>query len=87
MDSFSSENFLKEQGNSEDAFSKFWKADQLNPNIAVTKQQIGNFFVENGRIIEAFPFFLQATRLEPEEPHIIIISAALSTFLRKSSRI
>ena len=60
--------FLKRTGNSEDAFSKFWKADQLNPNIAVTKQQIGNFFVENGRIIEAFPFFLQATRLEPEEP-------------------
>jgi len=60
--------FLKKAGHPEDAFSKFWQADQINPNIAVTKQQIGNFFVENGRVIEAFPFFIYATRLEPNEP-------------------
>lgn len=60
--------FLKKTGHPEDAFSKFWQADLLNPNIAVTKQQIGNFFVENGRVIEAFPFFIHATRLEPNEP-------------------
>jgi cytochrome c-type biogenesis protein CcmH/NrfG len=60
--------FLKKTGHPEDAFSKFWQADRINPNIAVTKQQIGNFFVENGRVIEAFPFFINATRLEPNEP-------------------
>jgi cytochrome c-type biogenesis protein CcmH/NrfG len=60
--------FLKKTGHPEDAFSKFWQADLLNPNIAVTKQQIGNFFVEHGRVIEAFPFFIHATRLEPNEP-------------------
>ena len=57
--------FLRKTGLHENAISIFLKADQINPNIAVIKQELGNFLVEKGKPMEAFPFFLLTTRLEP----------------------
>ena len=60
--------FLRKIGHQEEAFPHFLKADELDPNLAVVKQEIGNFLVENGEVSDAFPFYLMATRLGTEEP-------------------
>jgi tetratricopeptide (TPR) repeat protein len=60
--------FLRKIGHHEEAFPLFLKADELDPNLAVVKQEIGNFLVENGQGSDAFPFYLMATRLGAEEP-------------------
>ena len=59
--------FLRKTGLQDSAISLFLKADQINPNIAVVKQELGNFLVEAGKPVEAFPFFLMTTRLAPQE--------------------
>ncbi len=46
----------------------FLKADQLDPNIAVVKNQLGNYMAEEGEFNEALGFYLMATELAPEEP-------------------
>lgn len=48
------------------AFTAFLKADELDPKIAVVKQQIGNQLTEEGKGKAALPFFLSAIDLEPE---------------------
>jgi len=60
--------FLSRTDQKEAALELFLKADQINPNIAVVKQFIGNFLVEKGKPLEAFPFLLMTTRLSPTEP-------------------
>ena len=60
--------FLQKVGQSKEAISLFFKADAIDPNLAVVKQQIGNFLVEEGKPTEAFPFFLLTIRLSPNEP-------------------
>ena len=42
--------FLRKTGLHENAISIFLKADQINPNIAVIKQELGNFLVEKGNL-------------------------------------
>ena len=59
--------FLRKTGLQDNAVSLFLKVDQINPNIAVVKQELGNFLVEVGKPVEAFPFFLMTTRLAPQE--------------------
>ncbi|RKX35075.1 MAG: hypothetical protein DRP71_04895 [Verrucomicrobia bacterium] len=44
------------------------RANQLEPNIAVVKNQLGNFLVEDARYKEALPYYLIAIELEPKEP-------------------
>jgi tetratricopeptide (TPR) repeat protein len=46
----------------------FMRANQLDPNIAVVKNQLGNFLVEDARYKEALPYYLTAIELEPNEP-------------------
>jgi len=60
--------FLKKTGQHDDALALFLKADQTDSNIAVIKQELGNYLVESDQPMEAFPFFLMTTRLEPNEP-------------------
>lgn len=60
--------FLRKTGLYENAVALFLQADQINPEIAVVKQELGNFLVEDGKPVEAFPFFLMSTRLAPNEP-------------------
>ena len=46
------------------AFNAFLKADELDPNIAVVKQQIGTHLAEQGKGKAALPFYIQAIDLE-----------------------
>lgn len=48
------------------AFTAFLKADELDPEIAVVKQQIGNHLAEEGKGKAALTFYLRAVDLEPE---------------------
>lgn len=57
---------LRRTGQNEQAFLAFLKADELDPNIAVVKQQIGTHLAEEGKGKAALPFYLQAVDLEPE---------------------
>lgn len=50
----------------DEAFSAFLKADEIDPEIAVVKQQIGTHLAEGGKPIAALPFYLRAVELEPE---------------------
>jgi len=44
------------------------KANQLDPDLPLVKNQIGNFLAEQGQPREALPYFLAAIKLEPKEP-------------------
>ncbi len=44
------------------------KANQLDPNIPLVKNQIGNFLAEQGKPIEAENYYLAAIALDPGEP-------------------
>jgi tetratricopeptide (TPR) repeat protein len=50
----------------EQAFTAFLKADELDPNIAVVKQQIGTHLAETGKGKAALTFYLRAIELEPD---------------------
>jgi tetratricopeptide (TPR) repeat protein len=57
---------LRKVGQEERAAKMFLKADDLDPKIAVVKQQLGNYLAEHGKFTEALGFLLQATTLSPE---------------------
>jgi tetratricopeptide (TPR) repeat protein len=44
------------------------KSNQLDPNIPLVKNQIGNLLAEDGRPLDAFPYFMAAIKLMPKEP-------------------
>jgi len=44
------------------------KANQLDQNIPLVKNQIGNYLAEEGKPLEAAPYFLAAIKLDPNEP-------------------
>lgn len=46
----------------------FLKANQLDPDIALVKNQLGNHIAEQGQPLEALNYFLAAVRLAPKEP-------------------
>ncbi len=56
---------LRRVGEDKQAFKAFLKADELDPKIAVVKQQIGTYLAEAGKATAAFPFYLQAIELQP----------------------
>lgn len=60
--------FLNKVGQKSIAIDFFLKADTLNPKLAVVKQQIGNFLVENEKPLEALPFFISAIQIDPLVP-------------------
>lgn len=51
-----------------EAAAMLLKANQLDPDIAIVKNQIGNLLAEDGKPLEAAPYFLAAIKLEPNEP-------------------
>ncbi|WP_269522826.1 tetratricopeptide repeat protein [Coraliomargarita parva] len=57
---------LRRLDENEQAFESFLKADELDPNIAVVKQQIGTHLAEQGKGKAALTFYLRAVDLEPE---------------------
>lgn len=58
---------LRRAGEDEQAFKAFLKADELSPQNAVVKQQIGTYLAETGKGAAALTFYLQAVELEPQE--------------------
>ena len=50
----------------EDAQLIFLKANSLDPNLAVVKQQLGNYHAEVGNYEEALGYFLIAVELSPD---------------------
>jgi tetratricopeptide (TPR) repeat protein len=50
----------------EDAQLVFLKANSLDPNLAVVKQQLGNYHAEIGNFEEALGYFLIAVELSPD---------------------
>jgi tetratricopeptide (TPR) repeat protein len=44
------------------------KANQIDPDVPIVKNQIGNYLAEEGEPIAAANYFIAATRLAPEEP-------------------
>lgn len=50
------------------ATALFLKANQLNPDLPLVKNQLGNHLAEDGKPLEALNYFLAAVRLAPKEP-------------------
>jgi tetratricopeptide (TPR) repeat protein len=44
------------------------KANQLDPNLPIVKNQLGNYLAEEGKPLEAVNYFLAAIKLDPDEP-------------------
>jgi tetratricopeptide (TPR) repeat protein len=44
------------------------KANELDPDIPLVKNELGNYFAEEGKPLEAINYFLSAIKLEPGEP-------------------
>jgi tetratricopeptide (TPR) repeat protein len=44
------------------------KANQLDPDLPLVKNQLGNYLAEEGKPLEAVNYFLAAIKLEPKEP-------------------
>jgi tetratricopeptide (TPR) repeat protein len=59
---------LRRLDEKEAAFAIFLKADEIDPEIAVIKQQIGTHLAEQGKAKAALPFYLRAIELEPKTP-------------------
>jgi tetratricopeptide (TPR) repeat protein len=44
------------------------KANELDPNLPLVKNQLGNYLAEEGKPLEALNYFLAAVKLAPKEP-------------------
>ncbi len=44
------------------------RANQLDPNLPLVKNQLGNYLAEEGEPVEAANYFIAAARLAPDEP-------------------
>lgn len=44
------------------------KANQIDPDLPLVKNQLGNHVAEDGKPLEAINYFLSAIRLDPKEP-------------------
>jgi tetratricopeptide (TPR) repeat protein len=51
-----------------EAAAMLLKANALDPNIPLVKNELGNYLAEDGKPIEAVNYFIAAIKLEPNEP-------------------
>ncbi len=51
-----------------EAVAMLLKANQLDPDIPLVKNQLGNFMAEEGKPLQAAPYFIAAIKLAPNEP-------------------
>src|SRR5580692_9205650 len=51
-----------------EAFEKLTKANQLDATIPLVKNELGNYYAEEGKPLEAASYFQAAIKLEPREP-------------------
>jgi len=59
--------FLRRLGKNEQADIMFTHADHVSPDIAVVKQQLGNYLAEEGNYSEALKYYQKAVDLAPGE--------------------
>ncbi|MFZ9683125.1 MAG: hypothetical protein ACO3DQ_07980 [Cephaloticoccus sp.] len=59
---------LRQIGMERESVVMFLKANQLDPDIPLVKNQIGNYLAEHGKPLEAVNYFLAAIKLAPKEP-------------------
>lgn len=60
--------FLQKVGMDRESLAMLLKANQLDPEIPLVKNQIGNHLAETGKPIDAAKYYLAAIKLEPKEP-------------------
>lgn len=60
--------FLGKVGMDKESIAMLLKANQLDPDIPLVKNQIGNYLAEHGKPIEAAEYYLGAIKLAPNEP-------------------
>ena len=59
--------FLGKVGMQKESIGMLLKANQLDPDIPLVKNQIGNYLAETGKPIEAAQYYLAAIKLAPNE--------------------
>jgi tetratricopeptide (TPR) repeat protein len=59
--------FLRRIGKNDQANLMFRHADHLSPNLAVVKQQLGNYMAEQGNYPAALAYYMKAIDLDPGE--------------------
>lgn len=79
--------FLGKVDMRKESLAMLLKANQLDPDIPLVKNQIGNYLAEDGKPIQAAQYFLAAIKLEPNEPlyHYqlgTLLTEARDTFLK-----
>lgn len=79
--------FLGKVGMDKESIGMLLKANQLDPDIPLVKNQIGDYLAEHGKPIQAAEYFLAAIKLAPDEPlyHYqlgTLLSEGRDTFLK-----
>jgi tetratricopeptide (TPR) repeat protein len=79
--------FLGKVGMRKESVGILLKANELDPDIPMVKNQLGNYLAEEGKPIEAAQYFLAAIKLDPNEPlyHYqfgTLLTEARDTFLK-----
>jgi len=59
---------LGKVGMTREAVGILLKANKLEPNIPLVKNEIGRHLAEDGKLVEAMPWIMAAIDLEPKEP-------------------
>lgn len=59
---------LGQVGMTREAVGILLKANKLDPNIPVVKNEMGRFLAEDGKVVEALPWIMAAIDLAPKEP-------------------
>ncbi|SDR98332.1 hypothetical protein [Opitutus sp. GAS368] len=59
---------LGQVGMTREAVGILLKANKLEPNLPLVKNEIGRHLAEDGKLVEALPWIMAAIDLEPKEP-------------------
>lgn len=59
---------LRKTGQDKAALAMFFHANRLDPNLAVVKNGIGNYLIEEAKYREALTYYSAASALAPNEP-------------------
>ncbi len=59
---------LGKAGMRKESATMLLRANQLDKDLPIVKNQLGNYLAEEGQPLEAVNYFLAAIKLEPEEP-------------------
>lgn len=59
---------LRQIGMDKESVGLMLKANSLDPNMPLVKNEIGNYLAEQGKPLEAVSYFLDAIKLDPDQP-------------------